>query len=488
MWITETSVSMLAISMVGPDEGWFAPVAAGGGLSHYQSGVWQWYSVPAAGEWNLVNSISMLDANHGWAVGYNGTSSTGRGTWKAFTYTNETWNTVVPTLTVTADQRGNLKVIGISPNEAWVAGWTMACTTEDCPVTPHLYHFSSGTWITVPVSNWLVFFDISKVSATEWWAAGKLKTMEHAFLHYKDGTYTVVSSAGEDVLGISMLPDGSGFARGVGSSLQFVLPVTTTVDPGSSTMLIYTDTTNLTTTVSVPAGAVTSTITLVYTPLYTASAPGGFSFAGHVFDLDAYQDNTLLPGFVFSQPVTITIHYSDADVAGLDENSLVLRYWTGSAWASDGISIIERNPAQNYVVFTITHLSEFALFGMVGPSQVAGVSLTADQSGIVYPSQSIVYQHILTNTGTGTDGFTVTASIDRPNWSAVVIPSVVGPLNSGIASGVVMTVTAPGGITTTVMATAHITATSKFDAGVSAVVTDMTTATPYQVYLPIVIR
>ncbi len=66
---------------------------------------------------------------------------------------------------------------------------------------------------------------------------------------------------------------------------------------------------------------------------------------------------------MFSQPVTITIHYSEGDVAGLDENSLTLRYWNGSAWASDGISVVERNTAQNYVVFTVTHLSEFALFG-----------------------------------------------------------------------------------------------------------------------------
>jgi hypothetical protein len=73
--------------------------------------------------------------------------------------------------------------------------------------------------------DWLAFFDISKVSATEWWAAGKLTTMEYAFLHYKDGTYTVVPAAGEDVLGVSMLPDGTGFARGVGSLLRLTYPV-----------------------------------------------------------------------------------------------------------------------------------------------------------------------------------------------------------------------------------------------------------------------
>jgi 4-amino-4-deoxy-L-arabinose transferase-like glycosyltransferase len=42
----------------------------------------------------------------------------------------------------------------------------------------------------------------------------------HAFLHYKDGMYTTVPAAGEDVKAVSVLPDGSGFASGVGSLLR----------------------------------------------------------------------------------------------------------------------------------------------------------------------------------------------------------------------------------------------------------------------------
>jgi hypothetical protein len=275
-----------------------------------------------------------------------------------------------------------------------------------------------------------------------------------------------------------------GFAPDLGADEIIAASVLTNAD----STLIYTDTNTLTTMVQVPAGAVTETTMLVYTPVDTVTAPSGLIFARHAFDLNAYQGSTLVPGFVFSKPVTITIHYSDTDVAGLDESSLVLRYWTASAWASDGITVIERNPAQNYAVFTITHLCQFALFGIAGPTQVAGVSLTANQSSTVYPGQSIVYLHTLTNTGTGTDSFTVTASIDRSGWSVVAAPSIVGPLGPGIASGVVVTVTAPGGITTTVTATARITATSQFDVNVTSMVTDVTTARPYQVYLPIVIK
>jgi PKD domain len=121
-------------------------------------------------------------------------------------------------------------------------------------------------------------------------------------------------------------------------------------------------------------------------------------------------------------------------------------------------------------------------------AQTAGASLTSNQNGMVYPGQSIVYQHTLTNTGTGADSFAVEASIDRSGWSVMTAPSMVGPLGPGIASSVVVTVTVPNGITTTVTATAHITATSKFDANVTSTVMDVTTAQPYQVYLPAVIR
>ncbi len=346
VWTTWPSVKINAIAAISAEEGWEAPDALGGGLSHYQSGTWQWQRVPTnasdISQYAVVESISMLDANHGWVIGYTGSSMRTR---QAYTYTNGTWAIVTPTLSLVSGY-SKLKVIAISPNEAWVASWLVACDVMGCPASPILYHFSGGKWTNTPTTNWLAFFDISKVSATEWWAAGKLKTMEYAFLHYKDGSYTVVPAAEEDVTGVSMLPDGTGFARGVGSLLRLTYPV----------------------------------------------------------------------------------------------------------------------------------------------SQTAGVTLAASQSGTVYPGQSLVYQHTLTNTGTGTDSFTVTASIDRPGWSVIAVPSIVGPLNAGVTSGVVVTVTAPGGITATVTATARITATSRFDINVTSAVTDVTTARPYQVYLPLVIK
>jgi hypothetical protein len=94
------------------------------------------------------------------------------------------------------------------------------------------------------------------------------------------------------------------------------------------------------------------------------SGPSGFAFGHRAFELNAFLDGMPLPGLEFSKLVTVTIHYSDADVAGLDEGQLT--YWDSAAWTDDGIEMVARNPEENYVVFTIMHLSDFGLFASQG--------------------------------------------------------------------------------------------------------------------------
>ena len=139
--------------------------------------------------------------------------------------------------------------------------------------------------------------------------------------------------------------------------------VATTVPTDTESTLVYTDTQDSATVIQVPGGAVTEGITLVYTPVETSTAPSDFVFAGHTFDLDAYRSGSLLSGFTFSVPVTITLHYADADVAGLDEDSLVLEYWNGSAWGDAACGAYDRHSDENWLAVPICHLSRFALFG-----------------------------------------------------------------------------------------------------------------------------
>jgi hypothetical protein len=169
----------------------------------------------------------------------------------------------------------------------------------------------------------------------------------------------------------------------------------TNVDAGRGGRLAYAHTPGSPTIIDIPAGAVTETTTLVYTPVDPAAPPAGFSFAGHAFTLEAYRNDALLPDFTFEEPVTVTIYYSESDVVGLDEGTLELRYWNGSAWVTDGITLVERNTVQNYVVFTIAHLSEFALIGETFAQPPASVEKLVTPIGAVNYGDELTYTLVI---------------------------------------------------------------------------------------------
>ncbi len=117
-------------------------------------------------------------------------------------------------------------------------------------------------------------------------------------------------------------------------------------------------------TLTVPPGAVTDTTRFQLGPLFTdthpVSPPGGLLFANRAFELNAFRFGE--PVGHLNVPLTLTMHYTDTDVAGLKRESL--QVWTRSGpegpWAMLG------EPARvmsGVVRFTTTHLSQFALFG-----------------------------------------------------------------------------------------------------------------------------
>jgi hypothetical protein len=116
--------------------------------------------------------------------------------------------------------------------------------------------------------------------------------------------------------------------------------------------------------VDIPAGAVDTPTEFLYTPAPNpAAAPGGLTFAGKAFDLSAYRDGAPAPDVALFKPLTITVHYTDADVLGLDESTLELRGWDGAHWTDDGIAVVGRDPVVNRLVVTVDHASGFGLFG-----------------------------------------------------------------------------------------------------------------------------
>jgi hypothetical protein len=141
------------------------------------------------------------------------------------------------------------------------------------------------------------------------------------------------------------------------------------IHPDVGGAVVYTDTEGCSTIIQVPGGALTETILLAYTPVHTATAPSGLSFADRAFDLDVYRDGMYLSSSLsLSVPATVTIHYNYTDVVGLDETSLLLESWNEptSTWEDAACGPYDRHPDEDWLSVPICHLSRFALFGETG--------------------------------------------------------------------------------------------------------------------------
>jgi hypothetical protein len=143
------------------------------------------------------------------------------------------------------------------------------------------------------------------------------------------------------------------------------VPVVVTVEENTGGTLVHTDTQGNETLIEVPAGAVTGTTTLAYTPVESPAESPGLRFAGQAFDLDIVRAGAPLPGLVFSVPVTITLPYSEADLGQMPEESLLLEWWNAEsgAWEDAACGPYDRHPDEDWLAVPICHLSRFGLFG-----------------------------------------------------------------------------------------------------------------------------
>jgi peptide/nickel transport system substrate-binding protein len=98
-----------------------------------------------------------------------------------------------------------------------------------------------------------------------------------------------------------------------------------------------------TTTIDIPAEAVSSPVTLAYSLADTANLPDGQASAGPGFDLTAYQDGAMLAALTFDQPVEITLAYKELAWL-LDENTLSLKVQDGDQWVAAASTCAEPQP------------------------------------------------------------------------------------------------------------------------------------------------
>jgi uncharacterized membrane protein len=119
-------------------------------------------------------------------------------------------------------------------------------------------------------------------------------------------------------------------------------------------------------------------------------------------------------------------------------------------------------------------------------NQVAGVSLSQGQQDTAKPGETIVYAHVLTNTGNGTDTFTLSV-VSSQGWT--VTHSSDPTLAGGASATVYVTVTVPANAGDGTIDEATLSAVSQYDTGVSADVTDTTTVHEfYDMFMPVILN
>ncbi len=161
----------------------------------------------------------------------------------------------------------------------------------------------------------------------------------------------------------------------------------------------------------VPPQAVTQTTRFQFREMSQTeiiSGPPGLMYAHRAFELTAFRFGEV---HQFGQPITVTVHYSDSDVSGLNRHSLRLWYRNsaGEPWAMLGEPVRVMSGA---VAFETTHFTQFALFaeGVVD----AAVDVKAPQS--VPPGGEFEVNVAYTSTG----------AISATNtWLTVTLPAAV---------------------------------------------------------------
>jgi uncharacterized membrane protein len=131
-------------------------------------------------------------------------------------------------------------------------------------------------------------------------------------------------------------------------------------------------------------------------------------------------------------------------------------------------------------VSTITAVSQQGVIREVvnttSVNQTAGVTIGNSESGTGLPNQTVIYNHILTNTGDGPDSYSLTYLNDNPvGWDIVIDPTEMADVLAGATVPFTVSITIPQSEISGTVHLVQIEAQSAADPLVTAVLTNTTT-------------
>ena len=352
-WVAQTlpiSGPMRAVHFVSPDDGWAVGGAVGGNG-------WILNTTNGGNDWALEKYISgsgclydvcFSDSTHGWAVGANGaiwatlngtdwfaqTSGTADTLSSLYCYDQLGWVVSDSTILATRDG-GNTWVVQDSgyPNATFLdvdfngPGWGWVVGVDNTSYESLILATGDQgiTWLPeeMPLN------------------AGLLRSV-HAF---RWGRGPVIWAGGVNGAVLSNRPDPT-------------TPVSGTVTPAEGGAIFSSDGS---TSLIFPAGAVTATVTITHTPRMASQAPSTGDLTGlRTFDLTAVYSGTAIPAsLVPGTYYTITVDYAGAVV--VEDARLGLYHWSGSAWVKEPTSSVDWD--RDVAMANPDHFSYFSVLG-----------------------------------------------------------------------------------------------------------------------------
>jgi photosystem II stability/assembly factor-like uncharacterized protein len=351
-WAAQTypiSGPVRGVQFVSPDDGWAVGGAVGGNgwILGTTNGGDDWtlqkttYSVP-------LYDVCFSDFSHGWAVGANGNI------WATLNGTD--WFTQTSGITET------LSGIYCYGQLGWVVGDSTILATRD----------GGNTWL-VQDSGYpnATFADVDFNGPGWGWVAG-VDSTSYESLILVTGDQGITWLREEMPLDVGLLRSVHAFRWGRGPVIWAggtngsilsnrpdpATPVSTTVTSAEGGAIFSSDGS---TSLIFPAGAVSATVTITHTPRMASQLPSMGELTGYqMFALTAVYSGTTTPASIVpGTRYTITVDYSGAVV--VEDARLGLYSWSVGAWVKEPTSSADYD--KSVVTANPDHFSYFAVLG-----------------------------------------------------------------------------------------------------------------------------